>query len=186
MMKNVLLIRRYAKAFFEYALENNVIDRCYDDLKLVSDTLKENDELRLILEKSFVSVDYKTDILVKIFKPYILDVSMQLLTMMVKKGRSSCIEYVFGEYETLLLDYKGISVVTVITALEIDDDTKHRMLRFVEDKVKGDIKIESRIDKNIIGGFIVEYGDYQYDASVKGVIERLKKNFNKNLFVKGY
>ena len=97
MMKNVLLIRRYAKAFFEYALENNVIDRCYDDLKLVSDTLKENDELRLILEKSFVSVDYKTDILVKIFKPYILDVSMQLLTMMVKKGRSSCIEYVFGE-----------------------------------------------------------------------------------------
>ena len=50
MMKNVLLIRRYAKAFFEYALENNVIDRCYDDLKLVSDTLKENDELRLILE----------------------------------------------------------------------------------------------------------------------------------------
>lgn len=74
------------QGFFEYALENNVIDRCYDDLKLVSDTLKENDELRLILEKSFVSVDYKTDILVKIFKPYILDVSMQLLTMMVKKA----------------------------------------------------------------------------------------------------
>ncbi len=185
-MKNVLLVRRYAKAFFDYALRNNIVDRCYYDLKTVADTLRENEELRVILEKSLVTADNKIDILTKIFKPHILDVSMQLLTMMVKKGRSSCIEYVFGEYESLFLTYKGISVVTIITAVETDDDTKHRMLRFVEDKVKGDIKIESRIDKNIIGGFIVEYGDYQYDASVKGVIERLKKNFNKNLFVKGY
>lgn len=185
-MRNTLLVKRYAKAFFEYALKNDIVDRCRDDLKIVSDTLEENKELRIILEKPFVSTDRKVEILTRIFKSYILEIGVQLLSMMVRKGRASYIRYIFEEYETLYLKHKNISIVTITTAVELDDATKQRMVRVVEGKLKGTVEMKSRIDKSIIGGFIVEVDDYRFDASVKNVIERLYKNFNQNVFVKGY
>ena len=39
-MKNTLLIRRYAKAFLEYAIENKMTEQGLADLELLTSTLQ--------------------------------------------------------------------------------------------------------------------------------------------------
>ncbi|WP_292244718.1 F0F1 ATP synthase subunit delta [Mesonia sp.] len=43
--------------------------------------------------------------------------------------------------------------------------------------------LESKIDKEILGGFILRIGDQQYDASVRGKLNALKTRFKNNAHV---
>ena len=49
----------------------------------------------------------------------------------------------------------------------------------VEDKTQGSVEFNTKIDNELIGGFILEYDDYRMDASVKsklrGILSELKK-----------
>ena len=43
--------------------------------------------------------------------------------------------------------------------------------------------LENKVDKNIIGGFILRVGDVQYNASVAHKLNRLKQEFQEKLFL---
>ena len=72
-MKNTLLIRRYAKAFLEYAIENKMTEQGLADLELLTKTLQDNRELRNILSQPFLSKARKETIITRIFEGKISD-----------------------------------------------------------------------------------------------------------------
>ena len=80
-MKDTLLVRRYAKAFLDFAINNNMADEGLADLELVTDTLKENRELRYILSEPFISTTHKNNIVRKIFGGKISDNSIKFMEM---------------------------------------------------------------------------------------------------------
>ena len=54
-------------------------------------------------------------------------------------------------------------------------------------KTGGDeIELTEIVDEDIIGGVIIKMGDKQLDASVTRNIKKLKKTFNKNLYIKDF
>ena len=69
-MKNVLLIRRYAKAFLDYTIENDMVDQGLADLELLTETLNEHRELRIILSQPFVTKSRKENIIKRVFQGY--------------------------------------------------------------------------------------------------------------------
>ncbi|MGN0032721.1 MAG: ATP synthase F1 subunit delta [Candidatus Limimorpha sp.] len=185
-MKDNLLVRRYAKAFLEFAINNKIADEGLADLELVTDTLKENRELRYILSEPFVSPVRKTNIIKKIFQGRITDSSLRFIEMIIGKKRTEILTYILESYKELYLEHKNIAIVTITTAIGIDEETKQKLLHFVKDKARGDIKVINKIDKGIIGGFIINYLDYQYDASIRTKLKNLERAFTNNLYVKGY
>ena len=64
-MKSYILTHRYAKAFMDLAVQNNVVDKCYDDMRLVRDAFAGNEELRNMIYQPFVSKEHKKNILMK-------------------------------------------------------------------------------------------------------------------------
>ena len=42
------------------------------------------------------------------------------------------------------------------------------------------------IKKEIIGGFILKFGQYQFDDSIRKKIMKLKREFNINVYEKGF
>lgn len=185
-MKNTLLTRRYAKAFLEYAIQNNMADSGLADFETISETLNESHELRGILSEPFVSNGKKTDILMRVFKGNVSDNTLNFIGLMINKNRAEIIGDIYGPYRELYNEYKNISVVTVTTAVNIDDATTKSFLRFVKDVIDGDIQIVNKIDRDIIGGFIIQRGDYVYDASIRTKLKNLSKIFTENLYVKGF
>lgn len=185
-MINSLLVHRYAKAFLELAIRNNMVDQALDDLKIVTKTLKENKELYSLFTKPFMSKFRKRNILKEIFEKYVSPKTLDLLYLMINKNREDCIIDIYNQYYEMYLEYKNIAVVTITSAIKLDEKTKQRMINILHHKLNSYIQIENKIDKDIIGGFIVNYKDYRYDASIVSTIKRLHKMFEQNLFVKGY
>ncbi len=185
-MKNTLLIRRYAKAFLDYAIKNNMADQGLADLEVLTKTLQGNRELRTILSQPFLAKSKKEAIINRIFKDKISDNTLKFIMLMLDKNRQDIIPQILVTYHELYNEYKGIAEVTITTAVKIDEPTQQKLLYFVKDKVKGNVMIINNIDKSIIGGFIINYLDYQYDRSVRNELKKLQSLFNDNLYVKGY
>ena len=185
-MRNTLLIRRYAKAFLEFAIQNNMTEEGLADLELLTVTIKSNRELRNILSQPFVSKNRKENIIVKIFKDRISDNTLKFTTLMLENNHPEILPEIIDTYRKLYNEYKNIAEVTITTAVEIDVPTQQKLLYFVKDKLKGNVQIINKIDKNIIGGFIINYLDYQYDRSIRAELKSLEALFTDNLYVKGY
>lgn len=187
-MKPNVLAHRYAKAFFELATQNDIVDNALNDLLLVKTTIEGNKELNTLIHQPFVSKDTKNKILNRLFKDRVEAVTLNLLNLLIEKNRDTVITEIYDEYHTLYLEFKKIAVITVTSAVALDEQTTNRIVNIVRHKIvkKDTIQVKNVINKNIIGGFKVRYMDYEYDASVVSTLKRLRSVFEDNLFVKGF
>jgi F-type H+-transporting ATPase subunit delta len=72
----------------------------------------------------------------------------------------------------------------VITAVAVEKSTRDKIIELVKKNTDFDVELEEKVNLEIIGGSIINIGDYQLDNSVKTQLKNLKKNYNKNLFIK--
>ena len=123
-MKNTLLIRRYAKAFLEYSINNKMEDRGLADLELLAETIKGNRELRTILSQPFIQKSKKESIIKKIFQDKISDNTLKFIDLMLEKNHPELLSEMIDTYRELYNDYKNIAVVTITTVVGIDEPTQ--------------------------------------------------------------
>ena len=185
-MKNVLLIRRYAKAFLEYAIQNDMVDESLADLELLTETIQSNRELRNILSQPFVQKSKKEAILKRVFENKISDKTLNFIDLILEKNHPELLTNLLIMYRDMYNDYKGIAVVTITTVVKIDEKRQQHLLSFIKHAINGNIQIINKIDKKIIGGFVINYKDYQYDASIYTKLRNLESLFTDNLYVKGF
>jgi F-type H+-transporting ATPase subunit delta len=185
-MKNILLARRYALAIFAFALENKELDRVSIDMKMIGQVIFENRELQHLLISPVVSNVRKKNILRLIFKDRIHKLTLTFLDILVRKGREREIMEIAIQFDKIYLDYKKITRVEVTTAIALDTATQQRMMSNFKDKTHNTLQLEEQVDPEIIGGFVLKFDDYLYDASIKKTLSMLRKEFDKNLFKVGF
>ena len=105
---------------------------------------------------------------------------------MIEKSRPNIIPQILDVFRYMYYEYKNIARVIITSAVPIDEATQQRFLVYVKEIISDQIEIVNVIDKDIIGGFIVNYKDYQYDQSVRTKLKNLESLFTGNLYVKGY
>ena len=74
---------------------------------------------------------------------------------------------------------KHISVGKLITAVPADKRISTRLEKMIEDRSQNSIEVimETKVDPNILGGFIFQLDDMRLDASVSTQFEQIKKQF---------
>ena len=77
-------------------------------------------------------------------------------------------------------------MVDITTAVPIDAQLRARMLKQFTERTNKTLQMTEKIDSEIIGGFILKMNDFQFNASVSKEISRLHKEFDKNLYIKGF
>ncbi|HHH50571.1 MAG TPA: F0F1 ATP synthase subunit delta, partial [Saprospiraceae bacterium] len=87
--------------------------------------------------------------------------------------------------------YKQINKITtvkLITAVPLEDSAVEKIkARLLDsDSTQQKIELVTAVNKDLIGGFVLEFDNQLYDASVAHKLEQLKKEFSNNEFVKGF
>ena len=78
------------------------------------------------------------------------------------------------EFEELVEDYKGLIKARVTTAVHVDEDYKKRLQEKLESVTGKQIEVVHRIDKEILGGIIVQLNYNVIDRSVRSQLDTLK------------
>ncbi|HOW32102.1 MAG TPA: ATP synthase F1 subunit delta [Bacteroidales bacterium] len=177
---------RYAKALFDLALEQNMLDRVKDDMALIDTVCHENKALVNMLHNPVVSAEKKQKVLHAIFSGSINKLSLSFLDILSRKRREHYIDGIADAFVKIYLEHKGIATAKVTSAeplVDTERKTIHGILSKLTDK---EIQLAEDIRTDILGGFIIQMDDYQVDQSVATKIKNLKKDFEKNLYVKGF
>ena len=68
----------------------------------------------------------------------------------------------------------------------LDNSLREKITALVKKNTEFEVELNEKINPDIIGGSIINIGDYQLDNSVKTQLQNLKNSYNKNLYIKDY
>lgn len=179
-MRNTKAAARYAKSLMELSIEQGKLDRCLEDMQLVEAVLDDSKELRAVLKSPVIKADKKMSILEEIFGAKLDKLSIEFLRIVGEKGRDAILVEIVESFVEQVKHHKHIMVAKVVTATPMTDANREKIKAIIEKVHNGELEIIEEVDKNIIGGFILNIADKRIDASVAGKIRELKKEFENN------
>jgi F-type H+-transporting ATPase subunit delta len=182
-----LVAERYAKALFELALEKGAMEEVYHDSLLISKACEDSRELRLLLKSPIINSGKKLTILQEIFGKDIHTLTLTYLLIMVRKNRESFIPAIANKLVELYQAYRNILTVHFKSPVLPDEETRKQVRSLMEKYTRADIDLKAEIDESLIGGFVLNWQDKQFDASIRREIDDMRIAIAKiNLYKKGF
>jgi F-type H+-transporting ATPase subunit delta len=93
----------------------------------------------------------------------------------VDKGRAGQLEEIAREFERLAARHEGIVHAELTTAVELSDDEAKKLLKQIEQASGKKVEVTRSVDPDLIGGIVLQVGSHRLDASVRGRLERLRR-----------
>lgn len=185
-MKESRIALRYAKALFELAEEQNFLEQAHNDMQLVQSVCLSNKDFRLMLYSPIIKTDKKTAILKQLFKGTVHDISLSFLLIIASKRREAYLDEIAKQFIEFYRESKNIITAYLTTAEATNDATRNKVLNIVKDYTHKDVVLVEEIKEKIMGGFILKFADKQLDESINTKIIRLKREYNINIYEKGF
>ena len=152
-------------------------------MRLIKQVCQENREFVILLESPVVKTDKKMAIFKSIFGGKISVTTATFLDLIARKRREGYIDNIAYAFEEQYKLYKNITTAVITTAVPLDAATKSKVSDLVKKNAKGEVQLIEKIDKSLIGGFILTVNDKQVDTSIKRKLNDLRKDFSTNLYV---
>ncbi len=186
-MSAIRLASRYAKSLLDLALELGQLEEVFGDMKQVAAVIGASRELQVMLKNPIINTEKKHKVVDAIFGKDSSKITKTFLTLMVKKGREAYLEDIAKSFVQLYNNYKHITPVTITTAAKFDEAYTNELVSKLQSKTGiENAQIKVAVDESLIGGFVLQYEDKLYDASVSHKLELLENTFSKNQFVKNF
>jgi F-type H+-transporting ATPase subunit delta len=166
--------RIYATALFEAARDQGRLEAVRDDLRSFAEAVDDIPELRELLMSPQVDPPDKTAALEAILADAD-ELVRNFVLLVVEKGRVHEIDEIVREFEALVSAEEGILEVELTTAVELSDDEAAKLLNRIEQVSGRRLRATREVDPGLIGGFVLRAGSHRADASVRGRLDRLRR-----------
>lgn len=176
----------YAQGLLEVAQEHGVADNVYNDLQRLQGMLAapkpsgDNEDPPMNELRSFLfnplETEGRKEVVDSLGKEYKLqDETVNTLKVLIDNNRLECIEELVDVYERVYNETTDTKIITLYSAARMEQEQEFEIARQLQEVTKSkNIKIKPVIDEDLLGGFIVQYGDNRVDLSLRGHLERIK------------
>ena len=176
---------RYVKSLLGLAVEKKALEEVHRDMLFFSETVSASRAFELLLLNPVIKHDKKLDILKKIFGGKVHSLTMAFFEIITRKNREPILASVARDFHHAYNEYKGIGRASITTAVPLDAKLRSEFGKMVQKySDRKEIELIERVDPDLIGGFILNVGDRQVDASIKNKIKTLKVQFSENPYIK--
>lgn len=183
-MTNPRVASRYAKSVLDLAVEKGQLEKAYEDMLYLQQLVKSSRDFLNLLRSPIVPSDKKLAVIDSVIGKNVGQLTQAFAKLLVNKGREGELPEIITAFVNQYKEKKGIHSVKLTTAVPVSDDVKKKLV----DQVKKtsdmqNIELESVVDPNIIGGFVLQAGDKLIDASVAYDLKQVSRQFENNDFV---
>lgn len=175
-MINTRAANRYAKAFLSITKSEDDLMIMFKDMSSVKKAFEQSQELKLFIDSKVIKDTDKVETLKKVF-PDLSAYSTNLLVHIMNSGRIDLFDDVAKCFVELYNGKMGNQNVILISASKLSHDILTEIKSKVKSLTSKNVYLTNKVDKKLIGGFILKVGDKQYDASFKQQLKNLENEF---------
>lgn len=172
-MSSLTAAKRYAKGLLQLGIEKSITDKILADMQFIKTVSKGTPMLLKVLNSPVINEEKKKSILQDILKGNVSDTTLRLVDILADKNRFGLLIAVAEAFEKLYNVHAGILEITIKTAFELESDQLKKIIDALTTSTGKTIKHTVIVDKKLIGGVAIQYGDTVIDGSVRNKLEQL-------------
>jgi F-type H+-transporting ATPase subunit delta len=166
--------RTYARALFEAARDQRRIDVVQEELGDFVDSIREVPELRALLRDPQLDPRAKVSALEQILGGAD-ELVRNFLLLLTERGRTSGLEEMKRELDRMVAEEAGQLTLELTTAVELSDEDAEQIVRQIEEASGRTVEATRHVDPDLLGGVVLQVGSLRLDASLRGRLERLRR-----------
>jgi F-type H+-transporting ATPase subunit delta len=164
----------YARALFEAARDEDRLDQVSEELGALAGALEEVPQLRAFLRNPQVEPAGKVVVLDEICAGA-SDLVRNFVRLVAEKGRAGELAQMNAELEALVARAQNRLTVELQTAHELSDEEARSIVETIEKASGRTVEATRSVDPSLIGGIVLEVAAFRADGSVRGRLERLRR-----------
>ncbi len=174
-MKDILAAQRYSHAII-YELDDKEINSILADIHIMNSSIKAEPELVNAVNSYLFPMNKRMKIALDMTQN-LKNTNMwkNLFGILIKKHRFNIIADILQDMENMILDKKNQIKVELTIAHNLPETVLDSISAKLKDILGKDIILETKIDPEILGGFVATTDSLLIDGSIKNNLVKLLK-----------
>ncbi len=159
----------YAQALYEAGLEADPL-KYMEELDLFNALLSSDEDVRQFFFKTYDNFNNVKEILEEIFTQSFVN----FIELLYNARLLYRIDEISERYEQLLMEDQKLSLVSIKSQKELDDQTINKILEMIKQKYPQPFRINTSVDEDLLGGYILKVNKDVYDTSLRSRLMKIK------------
>lgn len=171
---NAKVVEPYAQALMSIANRQNQTEQFGEQMRSLLNLLQSSDSLRNFLANPFFKLEDKKAVLGRLLGEGANGAIRSFLMLLVDRRRIVLLEGICQQYLNLLRELNQTELAEVTSAVELTEEQQQAVRQKVIAMTNArSVELETKIDRDLIGGVIIKVGSQVVDASIRGQLRRL-------------
>lgn len=167
--------KRYARAFFDIAGEENKLELYYNELHQFSSVIAQNKNLGGFLANPIFEQESKKKVLENIIDKLSLSpMTINFLKLLIDKKRIDVLPDIETCYRQLMDETLQTVRVIVKTAFPLSGEMQSYITSGLKKMTGRSVEVTVEDDKDLMGGIVIGVGDTLYDGSIKNQLNNMR------------
>lgn len=174
-MKPHPLAKRYAKALYELADEQQTVKTVYDEVNSFGSLFEQNNQFRNFL----CSPEIETRKKLKIVEQLLKDSSplfYNFMVLLVKKGRQTLFSHIVFEMGRIFDQRNNRIRAQLTTAIALPAEKSKEIQSMLSKRFGSQVLLETIVDPDLLGGMVIRAEGRVLDASLRSQVRALTRS----------
>jgi len=174
--------KTYADALFmlleEEKTDKTGFDSVLAQLGVVRESIDEVPDFIKLLNTPTISEAEKLELVGKAFAGAESEYVRNFLRLLTVKKRMAYFPRIYKSFRELYNDKFDIADIIVTSSMPLTPELREKITAKMSQITGKTVSITEKVDKSVIGGVMVDYGNTRLDGTVKTRLEQLKKDMS--------
>lgn len=167
--------KRYAKAVFSLAHEDNLLDKVSVDFIQIADLAVQSSEFSTLLSNPLINEKDKLSILEQVLSGKIEPMTLNFLKLLADKKRIASLSEIAEEFRIMMLSHSNHVEGELISAVALNVSQVNAIKNNIEEITGKAVLLTEKLDQSVLGGFIVKVEDWVLDNSIRYQLSKLRE-----------
>jgi F-type H+-transporting ATPase subunit delta len=179
-VKNLIIAKRYAKALFNIALEDQQIEQYEQEMSDFVRLLDQLPDLADAIQNPLYPVKAKMSVFQAFSEKSDMTPTLgSFIALLIEKDRVKYLDEITECYHRLIDEHQNVARAQVSAATHLDESTIASIAQTLEQIVGKKIIVEFEKDPELIGGVMARIGDLVLDGSVRTQLYNMKESLKR-------
>jgi F-type H+-transporting ATPase subunit delta len=172
---------RYSRALYEVAKEANELEKIEVDIKIFKRLLEDSLELNNFIHNPTQSIENQNTVIKLLSEKLNFSANLKnFFFLLIDKRRIFFVKKIVESFLKLCFKKRGELKASLISSKELSETELETISNDLSQSMGSIIRLDYKIDKDLIGGLKLQLGSFMIDSSIKNKLKKLEQRMLEN------